>query len=47
MKHTIIKKVTKSGKNTFAISIPINFIRENNLKIGDTLEVSLKKLNDL
>lgn len=42
---TIVKNVTKSGKHTFAISIPKTFVTDNDLKIGSPIEVTFKKLN--
>lgn len=44
---TLLKKVTKSGENTFAVSIPIKFIRDNDLKKGDLIEITLKKLEEI
>ena len=45
MTRILLRKITKSGKNTLAISIPKDYAIANDLEIGDEVEVVIRKIN--
>lgn len=45
MEEIYIKKLTKTGKKTLAVSIPIELVEKYNLTKKDYVEVKIKKIN--